>query len=112
GDSCGFTTNNPPFPTTPGAYQPNIAPSKSAACICCNTNVEYFPNVSDAFISKLNPNAAGPASLVYSTYFGGGTIPPSVNDGAFDEGHAIALDSAGNVYITGIAGSATSNPSQ
>jgi hypothetical protein len=43
----------------------------------------------DAFVAKLNP--AGSA-LVYSTYLGG------TGD---DEGKAIAVDSAGNAYVTG-----------
>ncbi|HWE49870.1 MAG TPA: SBBP repeat-containing protein, partial [Bryobacteraceae bacterium] len=43
-------------------------------------------------ISKLNPEAAGAASLVYSTYLGG--------SGA-NIGRAIAVDSVGQVYIAG-----------
>ena len=46
--------------------------------------------VSDAFVTKLNP---GGSALVYSTFVGG-------ND--MDRGLAIAVDSAGNVYITGL----------
>ncbi len=44
----------------------------------------------DAFVSKLN--AAGSA-LTYSTYLGGGSI---------DHGAAIAVDSTGTAYITGL----------
>jgi hypothetical protein len=48
----------------------------------------------DAFVTKLNTNAAGAASLLYSTYLGGvGT----------DEGYSIAVDSSGNAYVTGQA---------
>jgi hypothetical protein len=43
----------------------------------------------DAFVTQLNPTGT---ALVYSTYLGGG---------ADDEGHAIAVDSAGNAYVTG-----------
>src|SRR5258708_4235641 len=43
----------------------------------------------DAFVVKLN--AAGSA-LVYSTYLGGSNL---------DEGHGIAVDTAGNAYVTG-----------
>ena len=45
--------------------------------------------LSDAYVTKLN--AAGSA-LVYSTYLGGSI---------FDSGNGIALDSAGNAYVTG-----------
>ncbi len=43
----------------------------------------------DAFVTKL---AANGASLVFSTYLGGGNT---------DQGHGIAVDSAGSVYVTG-----------
>ena len=44
---------------------------------------------SDAFVTKFN--AAGSA-LVYSTYLGGS---------GSDQGNGIAVDSAGNAYVTG-----------
>jgi len=59
------------FPTTAGAFQTT------------------YGGAGDAFIVKLN--SAG-SSLVYSTYVGGSKS---------DIGNAIALDSAGNAYITG-----------
>ena len=43
----------------------------------------------DAFVSKLNASGSG---LVYSTYLGGSRD---------DSGHAIAVDHAGNAYVTG-----------
>jgi hypothetical protein len=43
----------------------------------------------DAFVSKLNP---GGSALVYSTYMGGLS---------YDSGNGIAVDSAGNAYVTG-----------
>ena len=56
----------------------------------------FFPfhrgAVFDAFVAKVNPSASGAASLVYSTYLGG-----SLNDAGF----AVALDTAGNAYVTG-----------
>ncbi len=48
----------------------------------------------DAFVAELNPSQAGAASLVYSTYLGGGDQ---------DEGLGIALDSSGNTYVTGFS---------
>src|SRR5207244_4826440 len=47
----------------------------------------------DAFVTKLN--AAG-TRLVYSTYLGGSN---------FDEATGIALDEAGNAYVTGVTSS-------
>ena len=44
----------------------------------------------DAFVTKLDPTGA---ALVYSTYLGG-----SGND----QGHGIAVDAAGNAYVTGV----------
>jgi protocatechuate 3,4-dioxygenase beta subunit len=49
----------------------------------------------DAFVAKLNPGSAGPASLIYSTYLGG------VHN---DEGQGIAVDPAANAYVTGKTG--------
>ncbi len=43
----------------------------------------------DAFVAKINPSGS---ALVYSTYLGGNTE---------DLGQAIAVDSAGNAYVTG-----------
>jgi hypothetical protein len=60
------------------------------------TKNQYQTNqgYSDAFVTKLDTNAVGAASLLYSTYLGGvGT----------DEGYSIAVDSSGNAYVTGQA---------
>ncbi|MGO9899841.1 MAG: SBBP repeat-containing protein [Solirubrobacteraceae bacterium] len=59
------------FPTTPGAYQ------------TANAGGE------DAFVAKLN--AAGDG-LLYATYLGGSGT---------DDGHGIAVDSAGDAYVAG-----------
>jgi cysteine synthase len=48
---------------------------------------------SDVFVAKLNPDGT---ALVYSTYLGGS---------GSDLGYAIAVDTAGNAYITGNTGS-------
>ena len=64
------------FPTTAGAFQ--------------RANRADFSH-SNVFVTKLNPSGT---ALVYSTYLGG-----SISDNA----NGIAVDSAGNAYITGRA---------
>jgi len=49
--------------------------------------------VEDVFVAKINANGS---AIVYSTFLGGGGP---------DEGEGIAVDSAGNAYVTGKAGS-------
>ncbi len=63
------------FPTTPGAFQTR------------------FGGDTDAFVAKLKPSGSG---LVYSTFLGGTSR---------DIGLSIALDSAGNAYVTGVTDS-------
>jgi hypothetical protein len=46
----------------------------------------------DAFVTKLNTTASGAASLVYSTYLGGGGL---------DHGVDIAVDETGHAFVTG-----------
>jgi hypothetical protein len=66
------------FPVTAGAYQTTFGnPSNGAA-----------------FVSKLNPNASGSPSLIYSTFVGGT---------GFSAATGIAVDSLGDAYITGEA---------
>ncbi|MGA3324750.1 MAG: SBBP repeat-containing protein [Terriglobia bacterium] len=64
-------TTSNSFPTTPGAFQTALGGGQ------------------DAFVIKLNPSGSAP---VYSTYLGG-----SGNE----SGLAIAVDSAGEAYVTG-----------
>src|SRR5206468_737107 len=76
---AGYTysigTGNTPFPTAPNtAYQRNNKGGR------------------DAFIAKLNTASSGSGSLVYSTFLGGSSD---------ETANAIAIDSAGNAYITG-----------
>ncbi len=60
------------FPTTAGAYQ-----------------TSYGGGTDDAFVTKVNPTGTG---LVYSTLLGGS---------ALDQANAIAVDRAGDAYVTG-----------
>jgi hypothetical protein len=64
-------TQSTNFPVTPGAFQ------------------TIFGGSSDAFVTKLNSTGS---ALVYSTYLGGSV---------WDDGRGIAVDSAGNAYVTG-----------
>jgi Beta-propeller repeat len=66
-------TQSPDFPVTPGAFDRTGAASNSL----------------DAFVAKVNPMGT---ALVYATFIGGSN---------FEWGRSIAVDSAGNAYITG-----------
>ncbi len=59
------------FPMSPGAFDTS------------------YNGLRDAFVAKLSADGA---SLVYGTYIGGSD---------FDQGNAIAVDAAGNAYVTG-----------
>jgi hypothetical protein len=67
-------TEEPDFPTTPGAYQTTLH----------GTSFGH-----DAFITNLNATGSG---LLYSTFLGGGS-----DDGA----NSVAYDSSGNIYVRG-----------
>jgi hypothetical protein len=71
--------NSSNFPVTPAAFQTVNKAAKNGG--------------TNAFVSKLNPQGT---ALIYSTYLGG-----SDEDGAL----GIAVDGAGDAYLTGFAGS-------
>ena len=73
-------TDSSDFPTTPGAFQTT----------CGDVGCFYH----DAFVTKINPTGS---ALVYSTYLGGSRL---------DYGNGVAVDSAGNAYVTGVTYSA------
>jgi hypothetical protein len=76
------------FPVTAGAYQTT------------NPGLDGI----DAFFAKINPTLSGAASLLYATYLGGSS--------GLDQASGIALDSAGNAYITGLAGPISPRPAE
>ncbi len=79
-------TNSTDFPTTPGAYDRTFT---------------KYPRFTKAFVSKLDSNLT---TLLASTFLGGSFI--SGEDGRYlNEGNSLALDRAGNVYLTGYTGS-------
>jgi hypothetical protein len=76
----GFTGSTN-FPVTRGAFR-TICKSPCAA-------------QGNAFVTKINPDGS---ALVYSTYLGGNNL---------DYGNGIAVDNAGNSYVTGFTDSST-----
>ena len=61
-------------------------------------NFQPFTGNEDAFVAKLNPTVAGPASLIYATPLAG-TAPPGGT--AVTDGNAVAARSSGEVYVAG-----------
>ena len=75
------TTLSSDCPTTAGAFDRTIAGPR------------------DIFVTKLNPTGT---ALVYSTFLGGIATPvPAGGADEFEAGRGIAVDAAGNAYITG-----------
>jgi hypothetical protein len=77
-------THSTNYPTTFGSYSKN-----------------YCGGSSDAFVTKLNPDGS---ALVYSTYLCGSNFQGGDNS---DDAFGIAVDSAGNAYVTGYTNSDT-----
>jgi Beta-propeller repeat len=78
------STQNPTFPTTPGAFQTT-----------CGTDGTCNGGLDDAFVTVYNP--AG-SNFVYSTFLGGSNS---------DQGSGIAVDSSKDAYVTGLTKSST-----
>ncbi len=75
-------TKNPGFFTTNGVFQPT-----------CGSNGTCNGGLYDAFVTVISPSGSG---LVYSTFLGGESN---------DEGLGIAVDGAGDAYVTGFTSS-------
>jgi len=93
-DSSGLAyitgyTDSSDFPTTAGAFQTKCGTDGN-----CN-------GLWDAFVAKIDPTQSGSASLVYATFLGGSGT---------DIGASIAVDSAGNAYVTGTTGANVNPP--
>jgi hypothetical protein len=93
--------HSPDFPVTTGSFQ-----TRNKAATTSGT-ASQIPGY-NAFVTKINP--AGTA-FVFSTYLGGSGL--TIPNGGFgnevifgDLANAIAVDGAGNVYVTGAAYSA------
>jgi hypothetical protein len=69
------------FPTSQGAFDTT-----------CGTDGNCNGGAWDAFVVKIDPAAAGAASRIYATYFGGSGI---------DSGQSITVDPSGIAYLTG-----------
>ncbi len=54
--------------------------------------------VAQFFVTKVNTTSGGPASIAYSTYFGGGVAETTT---PLNTGGGIAVDSNSNIYFTG-----------
>jgi uncharacterized protein (TIGR03437 family) len=80
---AGGTANSSHFPVTQSAYQKN------------RLGPDY-----DGFVAKFDPSQTGAASLLYSSYLGGGSDGDSFVN-------AVAADSVGNIFATGGTYSAT-----
>src|SRR6266851_957147 len=74
------TTSSANFPTTSGVFQ---------ATLLGGVNCPGFGADEDVVVAKVNPTGS---AVVYSTYLGGS---------GGEDGLAIAVDAAGNAYITG-----------
>jgi uncharacterized repeat protein (TIGR01451 family) len=80
GDTTSSNLASDGFPANPNGFQ----------------TVSNSPGHLQFFASKINTGGSGSLSMLYSTYFGGGN--PA---GATASGGGIAVDTSGNMYITG-----------
>src|SRR5580658_2279074 len=78
------STSDPAFPATAGAFQTKLA----------NPATPPFVGPTDAFVAKLNPTGS---ATVWATFLGGT---------AADSAQTIAVDSTGNVWVSGVTQSA------
>ena len=75
-----------------------VAGETTSADYPAQDNFEPFNGDQDAFVTKLDPTSAGPASLIYSTPLGG-TAPAGVT--SVTQGNGVVADALGHVYLAG-----------
>ena len=85
-------TQSADFPVTSAAFQTICAPYWTGTAKRTNCSAAADAN---SFVTKLSPDGA---SLVYSTFLGG------ANRGGGDGATAVAVDSKGQAYVTGVSG--------
>jgi len=87
----GGQTNDPQFPTTPGALSRTCVRNQPGDQTCSG-------NASQAFVAEFDPTKSGAASLVFSTYLNGSTL---AHGGERSQAFALTADTSGNVYAGG-----------
>jgi hypothetical protein len=102
----GSTYNAIDVPTTTGSFQ--------SACNFYTDASTSTPNCVNFFVAKFDPTKSGAASIVYATYIGGTVISADLGPSKAATkytlasgrlgGGALAVDTNGYAYFTGIAG--------
>ncbi len=94
GAAIALDSSNPPNVYVTGVTFSTIFPTTAANAL--NSGPLASNSAGTAFLSKINSNADGVASLVYSTYLGGT---------GGDSGVGVAADAGQNAYVTGLTAS-------
>jgi hypothetical protein len=81
-------TNSKSFPTTPSAYARSVSNAGN-----------YNPPHYDVFVAQINPSQSGNASLLYSTFLGGGMDDCEISH--HTHSCAVAVDNSGKIYVAG-----------
>ena len=81
--------------TAGNAYVTGLTKSNDFPIVSASAPQAKLTGAQNAFVAKFNPSQSGTASLIYSTYLGGGG----------DTGNGITVDTAGNAYIIGATNS-------
>ena len=93
GGSGGEAGNGIAVDSSGSAYVTGATGSSNFPIVGASFQTAYGGGTADAFITKLSPDAT---SLVYSSFLGGGS---------YDAGASVALDPAGEAFVTGTTAS-------